>query len=97
MGHELRLTICAATDDSFPDYFAEIAVECRGTTYTWAEVYLDNVDVSAEGSSRVRDARVVVRTWFGDDHFDVPHSDVIAALEGARARLLEAESQVRPE
>jgi hypothetical protein len=45
----------------------------------------------------VGNAHAVVRIWFGDDHFDVPYSDVVAMLEQARTRLLAGESRVRPE
>jgi hypothetical protein len=86
--------MCAAASDDPPDYFAEVAVEIPGTVYTWAEIYLDNVDTSAEGPSRVENAGVVVRMWFGDEHFDVPYADVVATLEQARTRLLAGESRV---
>ena len=97
MSHELRLTMCAPVTDD-PEYFAEVSVDSgTGENYPWAEVYLDNVDVAAEGPHRVRSACVVVRMWFGDVHFDVPYAEVVAVLEQAKTRLLVGESHVRPE
>ena len=87
MRHELRLTMCAPVDDD-PAYFAEISVDSGSASHTWAEIYLDNVDQSAEGLRRVEDARAVVRMWFGDNYFDVPYADVVALLDAARTRLL---------
>jgi hypothetical protein len=34
--------------------------------------------------------------WFGDDHFDIPYSQVVAVLEQARMRLPVGESHVPP-
>jgi hypothetical protein len=97
MSHEVRLTMCAPVTDD-PKYFAEVGVESgAGESYTWAEIYLDNVDVAAEGPQRAKSARVVVRMWFGDVHFDVPYADVVAVLEQAKARLIVGESHVPPE
>jgi hypothetical protein len=65
--------------------------------YTWAEVYLEAVNESAEGPRRVEDARAVVRMWFDGTHFDVPYADVAATLDRARTLLLVGESHVAPE
>ena len=96
MGHELRLTMCAPVDDD-PEYFAEVSVVSGSGNHTWAYIYLEGVDASAEGPRRVECARVVVRMWVEDDHFDVPYADVLAMLEQARTRLLVGESHVPPE
>lgn len=96
MSHELRLTMCAPVDDD-PEYFAEVSVDSGSENYPWAEIFLDNVDTSAEGPRRVENARVVVRMWFDDNHFDVPYTDVVDVLERARTRLLVGESHVPPE
>jgi hypothetical protein len=97
MDFELRLTMCAPTDDDL-EYFAEVSVDAAtGENYIWAGVYLDNVDLSAAGPGRVEHAHAVVRMWFGDDHFDVPYSDVVAVLEAARTGLLVRESRVPPQ
>ena len=79
------------------EYFAEVSVDSStGENFTWAEIYLDNVDVLAEGPHRVENARAVVRMWLGDEHFDVSYSDVVAVLEQARTRLLASESHLPP-
>jgi len=97
MSHELRLTMCTPVDDD-PGYFAEVSVDSgTGESYTWAEIHLDNVDVAADGPQCVKNARTVVRMWFGDVRFDVPYSDGVAVLDQARTRLLVGESRVPPE
>jgi hypothetical protein len=85
--------MCAPVDDD-PAYFAELSVDAGSANHTWAEIYLENVDLSAEGPRRVEDARAVVRMWFGDRRFDVPYADVIAVMDAARTRLLVGESHV---
>ena len=89
--------MCAPVGDDPADYYAEVAVEASGVSHTWAEIYLDEVDVSAEGPRRVKNARALVRMWFGEKHFDVPYADVVAMMEEARTRLLVGESHVPPE
>jgi hypothetical protein len=93
---ELRLTMCAPVDDD-PPYFAEITVDEGGSSYTWAEVYLDGVEQSADGVRRVEHAHAIVRMWFDDKHFDVPYADVVSTLDRARTRLLLGESHVPSE
>ena len=93
--HELRLTMCGAAEDD--PYFAEISVDSAGANYTWAEIYLEAVNESAEGPRRVEDAHAVVRMWFDGTHFDVPYADVAATLDRARTLLLVGESHVAPE
>ena len=65
--------------------------------YDLAELFLENVDENAEGESRIADARVIVRLWFGETHFDFLYSDVFSHLERARTELLEGETRVPPE
>jgi hypothetical protein len=89
--------MCAPVDDD-PEYFAEVSVDSgTGENYTWAEIYLDNVDTSADGPHRGENARAFVRMWFGDVHFDVLFSDVVAVLEQAKTRLMVGESHVPAE
>jgi hypothetical protein len=96
MSHELRLTLCAPVDDE-PEYFAEVSIVSGSGNHPWVDIYLEGVDVSAEGPRRLENARAVVRMWVGDNHFDVPYADVLAVLEQARTRLLVGESHVPPE
>jgi len=65
--------------------------------WDWVELFLENVDERAEGERRIANARVIVRLWFGETHFDFPYSDAVSHLERARTLLLEGETNVPSE
>ncbi len=67
----LILTMGAPAGDD--PYFAEISFEAPGVSCVWAEVVLENVDISAAGADRVANARVVVRAY-SDNHGTRVHS-----------------------
>jgi hypothetical protein len=90
----LNLTMCATADDD--SYFAEIAFDAAGASCTWAEVVLENVDVSAAGADRVAQARVVLRVYCDDHRVNIPYEEAIGVLARARDRLLTGEMMVAP-
>ena len=90
----LILTMCAPAGDD--QYFAEISFEAPGVSCVWAEVVLENVDISAGGADRVANARVVVRAYVDDYHVEIPFEEAISVLQRAKLRLLEGEVLVPP-
>ena len=62
----------------------------------WAEVVLENVDISAGGADRVANSRVVVRAYVDDYHVEIPFEEAISVLERAKLRVLEGEVVVPP-
>ena len=90
----LTLTMCAPAGDD--QYFAEISFEAPGVSCVWAEVVLENVDISAGGADRVANSRVVVRAYVDDHHVEIPFEEAISVLERAKLRVLEGEVVVPP-
>ena len=92
---KLNLTMCAPAGDD--PCFAEVGFDVPGASYTWAEVVLENVDISAAGADRVANARVIVRVCCDEHHLEIPYEEAIAVLERAKDRLLEGEIKVPPD
>jgi hypothetical protein len=72
--------------DDDPGYSCALVIPTRSEDWEWAELFLENVNERAEGDKRIAKARVIVRIWVGEEHYDFLYTDaVFPAGEGEGA------------